>query len=70
MHVQIKHSFAHLQDLISVLAGIKYIKDNTSQSRDKILYVDAFVHAFGYMVELTVAGWCIAAIQLFLTSSS
>ena len=33
MHVQIKHSLAHLQDLIPTLAGIKYISDNTSQSR-------------------------------------
>ena len=35
MHVQIKHSLAHLQDLISTLAGIQYIfSDNTSQRRD------------------------------------
>ena len=34
MHVQIKHSLAHLQDLIPTLAGIKYISDNISQSRD------------------------------------
>ena len=25
MHVQIKHSLAHLQDLIPTLAGIKYV---------------------------------------------
>ena len=33
MHVQklIKHSLAHLQDLILTLAGIKYINYNTSQ---------------------------------------
>ena len=29
-----KHFIAHLQDLIPTLAGIKYISDNTSQSRD------------------------------------
>ena len=34
MHVQIKHSLAHLQDLIPTLAGIKYLSNNTSQSRD------------------------------------
>ena len=32
--VQIKHSLVHLQDLISILAGIRYISDITSQSRD------------------------------------
>ena len=34
MHVQIKHSLAYLQELILTLAGIKYISNNTSQSRD------------------------------------
>ena len=34
MHVQIRHSLAHLQDLIPTLAGIKHISDNTSQSSD------------------------------------
>ena len=29
-----------------------------------------FVHTFGYMVELTVTGWCIIVTQLFLTGSS
>ena len=29
MHVQIKHSVAHLQDFIPTLAGIKYISNNT-----------------------------------------
>ena len=33
-HVQMKHSLAHLQDLIPTLAGIKHIINNTSQSRD------------------------------------
>ena len=30
----IKHSLAHLQDLIPTLADRRYISDNTSQSRD------------------------------------
>ena len=34
MHVQIKHSLVHIQDLIPTLAGIKYISDNIGQSRD------------------------------------
>ena len=34
MHVRMKHSLVHLQDLIPTLADIKYIGDNTSQSRD------------------------------------
>ena len=32
MHVQIKHSLAHLQDLIPTLAGIKY-KYKTNQPK-------------------------------------
>ena len=32
MHVQIKHSLAHLQDLIPTLAGIKYI-NKTHQAK-------------------------------------
>ena len=31
MHVQTKHSLVHLQDVISILATIKYISDNTIQ---------------------------------------
>ena len=34
IHVKIKHSLAHLQDLIPTLAGRRYISNNTSQSRD------------------------------------
>ena len=34
IYVQIKHSLTHLQDLIHTLAAIKYISNNTSQSRD------------------------------------
>ena len=35
MHVQIKHSLTHLQDLIPALAGIKYVYARlTTQSRD------------------------------------
>ena len=34
MYVQMKHSLANLQDLIPILAGIKYISGNTSQSTD------------------------------------
>ena len=63
MHVQIEHSLVHLQDLIPTLAGIKYISDNTSQSRVDVLENALFVHAFGCMVELTVTGWCIIAIH-------
>ena len=39
MHVQIQHSLAHLEDLSPTLAGIKYISNNTSQSRDLILWM-------------------------------
>ena len=34
MHVQMKYSLAHLQDLIPTLAGMKHIIDNISQSRN------------------------------------
>ena len=34
MHVQIQHCLAHLQALSPTLAGIKYISNNTSQTRD------------------------------------
>ena len=33
-HVQMKYSLVHLHDLIPMLAGIKYISNNTCQSRD------------------------------------
>ena len=67
MHVQIKHSLAHLQDLIPFsLAGIKYIHMQTQHSKLGLNLVDVlqntlFVHAFGYMFEPTIAntGWCI-----------
>ena len=32
MHVQIKHSLEHVQDLIPTLAGIKYICDWLSEN--------------------------------------
>ena len=54
MHVQIKHSLAHLQDLIPTLADIKYISDNTNLV--DVLENALFVHAFGYMFELIVTG--------------
>ena len=57
MHVQIKHSLAHLQDLIPTLAG--FMQLNLVDVLENAL----FVHAFGYMVELTVTGWCIIAIH-------
>ena len=38
MHVQIKHSLAHLQDLIPTLAGININAKHTSQSRDYYYY--------------------------------
>ena len=34
VHVQIKHSQTHLQDLIPTLASIKYISNNASPNRD------------------------------------
>ena len=48
MHVQIKHSLAHLQDLMPTLAGI------ITLAKVGIEYVDVatrkcFVHMFGYM---------------------
>ena len=54
-----KHFLAHLQDLISTLAGIKPAKVGI-KSVD-VLENASFVHTFGYMVELTVTGWCIIA---------
>ena len=66
MYVQIKHSLAYLQDLIPTSDGVITYIFYTSQSRDLILHIDVlenalFVHAFGYMFELTVTGWCIIA---------
>ena len=34
IYVSIKHSLAHVQDLIPILADTKYISNNTSQSRE------------------------------------
>ena len=75
MHVQIKHSLAHLKDLIPTLAGIKYISNNSNQLQSKIKPCRCarecfFVHAFGYTFELTVTSWCILATWLFLAGSS
>ena len=39
MHVQMMHSVAYLQDLITTLAGIKYISECTSQSKGYILQI-------------------------------
>ena len=52
LHVQIKHSLAHLQDLIPTLAGIKCIC-KTYQPRWGLNLVDVlenalFVHAFDF----------------------
>ena len=52
MHVQIKHSLAHLQDLIPTLAGEKYIF-KTHQPKYRLNLADvlenaSFVHAFGF----------------------
>ena len=52
MHVQIKHSLAHLQDSIPTLAGIFYIY-NLYQPKEGLNLVDvlenvSFVHAFGF----------------------
>ena len=69
MLVQIKHSLAHLQDLTSNLAGIKYISKNTSQSirikscryaRECFICTCIWLHVF----ELTVTGWCIIIIAI------
>ena len=43
------------------LAGIEYMSDNTSLNLVDVLESALFVHAFSYMFELTVTGWCIIA---------
>ena len=54
-NVQIKHSLAHLQDLISTLGGVNAYMFYTSQSRlnglnlVNVLENALFVHSFGYM---------------------
>ena len=58
-----KHSLAHLQDLIPTLAGIKHIGDNTSQVGIKSCrcageyFICTCVWLHVYMFELTVTGW-------------
>ena len=48
MHVQIKHSLAHLQDIIPTLAGIKYkCKIHQELNLVDVLENAVFVHAFG-----------------------
>ena len=69
MHEQIKHSLAHLQDLIRTLVGVIIYVFYTSQCSLRLNFVDVienalFVHAFGYTVKLTVTGWCIIAIYI------
>ena len=57
------YSLVHLQDLIPTLeCVITYIL------HQGLNFVDAlenalFVHGFGYMVKVTVTGWCIRAIH-------
>ena len=52
MHVQIKHSLAHIQDLIPILAGINYTcKTHQPKWGLNLVYVlenALFVHAFGF----------------------
>ena len=47
MHVQIKHSLAHLRDVIPTLTGIKYICKHTSQSiKDSITLIYIRKHVY------------------------
>ena len=54
MHVQIKHSLEHLQDLIPTLAGVIAYIHILYQAKYGLNLVDVlgnalFVHAFNYM---------------------
>ena len=60
MHVQIKHSLAHLQDLIRTMAGIKYIAmQNTPaelgiKSNVDVLKNALFIHVFGFDTQQAI----------------
>ena len=62
-----KHSLAHLQDLIPTLAGVVaymfYIPAKVQQGLNLVDMLEnaSFVHVFGCMcmLELTVTGWWI-----------
>ena len=61
-YIQYEKLQDHLQDLIPILAGIKYLSNNTNQSRVKscrcarecFICSCIWLHVF----ELTVTGWC------------
>ena len=61
MHVQIKHSLAHLQDLIPTLAGdMMYVLYHPKKGLNLVDVLEnaLFVHAFDYIImfELNVTG--------------
>ena len=63
-HVQMKHSLAHLQDLIPTLAGVvayMFIPAKVGINLVDVLENASFVHVFGCMcmLELTITGWWI-----------
>ena len=76
IHVQIKHSLTHLQDLIPTLAGvftyIFYINQKEGLNVVDVLENVLFVHAFGqlHVIELTVTGWYIIQYSSTITSFS
>ena len=51
MHVQIKHSLAHLQDLMSTLDGIKYIC-KTHQPKQGFNLVDEIQSCVFYLIAI------------------
>ena len=61
MHVQMKYSVAHSQDLIPTFAGVManifYITQVGIKSCTFVREYALFVHVFGYIFELTVTGW-------------
>ena len=70
VHIQIKHSLLHLQDLISTLAGVLYIIYILYQpikvgiksckcNRECFICTCIWLHVFESTVKLTNTGWCI-----------
>ena len=48
-HEQMKHSLAHLQDLIPTLTGIKHISNDTSQSSTSMYKTECFICTFVWL---------------------
>ena len=63
MHVQVKHSLAHLQDpfpiLAAIIAYIYFIRTKVGIKSCRCARECFIVHVFGYMFELLVTAWYI-----------